>query len=79
MPEGHLGVHLDCNAGGGSYTLDGSSLILEVTHTTMAAHPPGSLDQQFMKDLSAARIAFLRDGNLYQDLTYGTGPVKFAR
>ncbi len=79
MPEGHLSVHLDCNAGGGRYALEGSSLILELTHTTMAACPPGSLAQQFMKDLAAARIAFMRDGTLYLDLMYDSGTMKFAR
>jgi heat shock protein HslJ len=79
VADGRLSVHLDCNAGGGRYTLDGSSLTLEVTHTTMAACPPGSLDQQFMKDLAAARIAFMRDDDLYLDLMYDSGTMKFAR
>jgi para-nitrobenzyl esterase len=79
MPEGHLSVRLDCNTGGGRYTLDGSSLTLKLTHTTRAACPPGSLDQKFMKDLAAARIAFLRDGELYLDLLYDTGTMKFTR
>ena len=79
MPEGHLSVKLDCNAGGGRYRLDGSSLTLEVTHTTMAACPPDSLERQFLKDLAAARIAFMRDGDLYLDLMYDTGTMKFAR
>ncbi len=78
-PDGRLSVHLDCNAGGGRYTLDGSSLTLDVTHATMAACPPGSLDQRFMKDLAAARIAFMRDGDLYLDLMYDTCTMKFAR
>ena len=79
MPEGHLSVKLDCNAGGGRYRLEGSSLTLEVTHTTMAACPSESLDRQFMKDLAAARIAFMHEGNLYLDLMYDTGTMKFAR
>jgi hypothetical protein len=32
-----------------------------------------------MKDLAAARIAFMRDGKLYLDLMYDTGTMKFAR
>jgi heat shock protein HslJ len=79
MPEGHLSVHIDCNAGGGRYRLEGSSLTLEVTHTTRAACPPGSLAGKFMKDLAAARIAFVLDGALYLDLVYDTGTMKFAR
>jgi len=79
MPEGHLSVQLDCNTGGGRYTLIDSSLTLDVTHSTMAACPPDSLAREFMKNLAAARIAFLRDGNLYLDLMYDTGTMKFAR
>ena len=79
MPEGHLSVRLDCNTGGGRYTLDGSSVTLDVTHSTMAACPPDSLTQKFMKDLAAARIVFLRDGELYLDLMYDSGTMKFAR
>lgn len=79
MPEGHLSVRLDCNAGGGSYVLDGSSLSLKVTHATPAACPLGSLAQDFMRDLAVARIAFMRDGELYLDLMYDTGTMRFAR
>lgn len=79
MPEGHLSVKIDCNAGGGRYTLNGSSLTLELTHSTMAACPQGTLADRFMKDLAAARIAFMRDGDLYLDLMYDTGTMKFAR
>lgn len=79
MPEGHLSVRLDCNAGGGRYVLDGSSLSLEVTHATAAACPPGTLAQEFLKNLAAARIAFMRDGELYLDLMYDTGTMRFAR
>jgi len=79
MPDGHLSVQLDCNAGGGRYTLEGSTLTLEVTHTTMAACGPESLARQFLKDLAAARIAFMRDGNLYLDLMYDSGTMTFAR
>ena len=78
MPEGHLSVQLDCNAGGGRYTLEGSTVTLEVTHTTMARCGPESLDRQFLKDLAAARIAFMRDGNFYLDLMYDSGTMKFT-
>jgi len=45
----------------------------------MAACPPDSLADRFMKDLAAARIAFMRDGDLYLDLMYDTGTMIFAR
>lgn len=79
MPQGHLSVQIDCNAGGGRYRLEGSALSLQVTHTTRAACPPESLAEKFLEDLAAVRIAVLRDGELYLDLMYDTGTMKFAR
>jgi hypothetical protein len=32
-----------------------------------------------MKDLAAVRIAFVRDGDLYLDLMYDSGTMRFAR
>ena len=79
MPEGHLSVKIDCNAGGGRWTLDGSAISLELTHATTAACPPGSLADRFMRDLAAARIAFMRNGDLYLDLMYDSGTMRFGR
>jgi hypothetical protein len=45
----------------------------------MAACPPDSLEQTFIKDLNAAVIYFIHEGNLYLDLKYDTGTMKFSR
>ena len=77
--DGKISIRADCNAGGGIYNLKGSQISIEITHTTMAACPPGSLEDKFIKDLNAAAIYFKHEGNLYLDLKYDTGTMKFSR
>ena len=61
LSEGQLTVKADCNTAAGTYTLDGSQLSINVTASTMMACPPGSLADQFIKDLNAAQ-SYLMDG-----------------
>ena len=77
-PDGKIYLRADCNRGGGRYSVDGKNIVIEVTHTTRAMCPPDSLDQAFIKNLNAARIHFLQQGNLYLDLKYDTGTMKFG-
>ena len=77
--DGRISARIDCNRGGGTYTLEGSRITIEIAHMTMAACPPGSLDRAFLKDLSAAAIYFIKNGDLYLDLKYDTGTMKFVR
>jgi heat shock protein HslJ len=78
-PNGTLRIRVDCNRAGGKYLLQKSSLTIEVTHSTRAACPPDSLEQTFLKNLNSAAIYFMREGQLYIDLRYDTGTMKFAR
>ena len=77
--DGTLNIRADCNRGGGSYSIESKRISIEVTHTTRAMCPPESLDKAFIKDLNASKIYFFSDGNLYVDLKYDTGTMKFAR
>jgi heat shock protein HslJ len=77
--DGKLNIRADCNRAGGTYSMEGKSIRIEQTHSTMAMCPPGSLDQDFNKDLSAAAIYFFQDDFLYLDLKYDSGTMKFAR
>jgi len=76
-PEGRLYIRADCNRGGGNYRVEGKTIAIEVTHTTRAMCPLDSLEKAFIKDLNAARIYFLQNGNLYIDLKYDSGTMKF--
>ena len=79
LPDGRINIRADCNRGGGVYILDGRKISIEVTHTTRAACPPGSLEQVYIRDLNAAAIYFMMDDALYIDLKYDTGTLKFSR
>ena len=79
MPDGKLHVRADCNRVGGTYSLAGNRLTIELTHSTRAMCPPDSLDEAFKKDLEAAAIYFLKGHFLYLDLKYDSGTMKFDR
>jgi heat shock protein HslJ len=79
QPDGTLRARVDCNQAGGVYRISGRSIVIEVTHSTMAACEPGSLDRTFLRDLGAAAIYFMRQGKLFLDLKYDTGTMEFGR
>ncbi len=76
--DGSLSVQADCNMHGGTYTASGRQLTLTVTHGTMAMCPPDSLDQVYLKDLSQIRLFLVSEGQLYLDLPYDSGTMRFA-
>jgi len=45
---------------------------------TRAMCPPGSLSDQFVKNLNAAGVWFVHDGDLYIDLFADSGTMRFA-
>jgi heat shock protein HslJ len=77
LPEGHVSVRADCNRAGGVYRIEDHQITIDITHSTMAACPPDSLEQDFIKDLNAAVIYFIRDGTLFIDLKYDSGTMEF--
>jgi len=79
FPDGKVSIRVDCNVGGGIYRLDGSGISIEITHTTRAACPPGSLEQTYIRDLNAAAVYFMKGDSMYIDLKYDTGTMKFSK
>ena len=78
LPDGKVSIQADCNVGGGTYRLGGGRISIEITHTTLAACPPESLEQKYIRDLNAAAIYFFKADALYIDLKYDTGTMKFT-
>ena len=76
--DGTVNIVADCNNASGSYTTDGSSLSIQVGPMTMAACPPESRSDDFIKYLGFAAIHFYQDGNLYIDLFADGGTMAFA-
>jgi heat shock protein HslJ len=78
-PYGQVSIQADCNRGTGTYTTDGKHLSIEITTTTLAACQPGSLGDEFVEGLNAAAVHFMKDGDLYIDLIYDSGTMRFDR
>ncbi|HSE02145.1 MAG TPA: META domain-containing protein [Burkholderiales bacterium] len=74
---GGINVRADCNMKGGTYAVDGKRLSIELKISTIAACEPGSLKGPFVRDLTAGAIHFFRDGDLYIDLKYDSGTMRF--
>jgi heat shock protein HslJ len=76
--DGTVNIVADCNNAMGSYNLDGSSLTIEVGPMTMAACPPDSRSDDFVKYLGFAAIYFFQDGDLFIDLFADGGTMRFS-
>jgi heat shock protein HslJ/LysM repeat protein len=78
MPDGTVAIQADCNRVGGTYTLDGSAITIELGPTTLVACPPDSLGDQFVANLGAAAIYFFQGENLFIDLKFDSGTMQFS-
>lgn len=78
-PDGYFDIKADCNRGGGTYTLDGSSLTLELGPMTLAECEPGSLYDEYI-DLLGPVVTYAREGDsLILNLAADGGTMKFSR
>jgi heat shock protein HslJ len=78
-PDGQVDVLADCNRLGGTYTLTDTHITVALTTSTMAACPPDSLADRFIKELNASAIYFTEGEELLVDLQYDSGTMRFAR
>ncbi len=80
LADGVIGIQADCNSGSGSYEVDPSeqAISINITNTTLALCPEGSLSDQFIRSLNAAAIYFEQDGNLFIDLFADGGTMEFT-
>ena len=80
LPDGKVNVQADCNMAGGTYAIgDASHIKITITTTTLAACPPGSLGDQFIKELNEAVIYFFEGDNLLIDRIYDSGTMRFVK
>ena len=71
-------IQADCNRGAGSYTIDGSSISIEIGALTRAQCPPDSRSEEFIRYLDGAAVWFMDGENLFIDLFADSGTMKFA-
>lgn len=77
--NGSVNARVDCNRAGGRYHLEEGKLRIEITHSTMAACEPDSLEAIFLKDIGRTGAFFLQDGKLHVDLNHDAGAMAFGR
>jgi len=79
--DGTVSVKADCNVKGGTVSISPGekTLSIEITQSTMAFCGEGSLEEDFVKGLSAAAIYFIRNNDLYIDLKYDSGTMRFSK
>ncbi|MCL4264457.1 MAG: META domain-containing protein [Anaerolineae bacterium] len=76
--DGSANIQADCNTVLASYTTDGSSISIMPGPSTLVACPEDSQADQFIAQLSNAAIYFVQNGNLYLDLPFDSGTMRFV-
>jgi len=75
--DGKTQVRFDCNRGGGDYKISKGKLSFGPLMSTRMACPPDTLDAPFMRDLQRVASFFVEKGNLFLELPFDSGTMKF--
>ncbi len=77
--DGTVSVMADCNAGSGTYTVNGEAgLTISIHATTDAACPPGSLVDAFIENLNFAGLFTIDAGTLTVEIMADGGWMTFT-
>jgi heat shock protein HslJ len=77
-PDGQLDYQADCDSGNGTYSLEGSSLRLELNPTATASCGDDSLRDQFLQMLGSVGAFTINEGRLVLALKAEAGNLIFA-
>lgn len=75
--DGKVHARFDCNRGGGTYDISDGKLSFGPLMSTRMACPEGTLDAPFMRDLGRVTSFFVLDGELYLELPFDSGTMRF--
>jgi len=79
LEDGSISAKADCNQAMGSFSItDSQEITIGPLATTSAACPPESIGDDFVQGLNNAAIYFLQDGDLFLDIRYDTGTMRFS-
>ena len=78
MADGSVVVQADCNPVRGTYTADGNAITIALGPSARAACADDSLGERFTGQLAGAAIYFFRSDDLYVDLKYDSGTMRFG-
>ncbi|WP_204137345.1 META domain-containing protein [Halomicronema sp. CCY15110] len=77
--SGEVFVQADCNRSIGSYTLgQDNRLGITLGPTTLAACPPDSISNDYLRFIDAANSFFFMDGELFIELKFDSGSMRFT-
>jgi heat shock protein HslJ len=72
MVDGRVNIHADCNNAAGEFMTDGQSLQIMIGGVTRAMCPPGSLSDEFLKELSEVGSYTVQGDTLTLTMANGT-------
>lgn len=75
--DGKVQARFDCNRGGGAYDISEGKVTFGPLMSTRMACPADSLDGPFMRDLQRVASFFVQDGELYLELPFDSGTMRF--
>ena len=77
--DGTVAVKADCNQVSGTYTLNGSGLVITLGPSTVAACPPDSQADVYLRQLTAV-VEYAYDNNaLILNMAFDTGGMRFLQ
>jgi heat shock protein HslJ len=77
--EGELFMQVDCNRAIGSFTVEDDRLLaVTLGPTSLAACPPGSISDEYLRFMGSANSFFFRDDELIIELKFDSGAMVFA-
>ncbi len=77
LGDGSLAIQADCNRALGRYEIEGHRLRIEMGPMTLMACGEASLGDRFLANLGVANGHFFQDGNLFIELKFDSGTMKF--
>lgn len=79
LPDARVSVQADCNRGAGGYAISGNQLAIGPLASTLVGCPPGSLSDEFLRQLDDTG-AFATDGErLYLSLASAPAVMVFVK
>jgi len=76
--DGLVAAQFDCNRGQGSYEVTENRLDFGLFAATRMACPEDTQDAVFMDQLEKVTTFFMRDGDLYLEMPYDSGTMRFT-
>ncbi len=78
LGDGTLAIQADCNRAQGHYEIEDHRLRIEMGPMTLMACGEASLGDRFLANLGGANSYFFQDGNLFIELKFDSGSMKFS-